>query len=86
MADTFSGYTPSISDPAQGAEAVTPGTPFTNTCKAIYVGGAGNINLTTAYGDTVTFSSAAAGEIIPIRATVVNSSSTTATNMIALYD
>lgn len=54
--------------------------------RAIYVGGAGDVNVQ--FGDLLTsvlFSSVAAGTILPIRPTRVMSASTTATNMVALY-
>ena len=68
--------------------AITPhdSTNFTEgTCRGIYVGGAGNIVVVKPGGSTVTFSGALAGTIIPIQAIRVNSTSTTATNLVALY-
>ena len=54
-------------------------------CRAIWVGGAGNITAIMANGDVVLFSGITAGTLLPIRATRVNSTGTTATLLIALY-
>lgn len=53
--------------------------------RAIYVGGAGDVVAVDHLNNPVTFSSVPAGAILPIRARRVNSTSTTATNMVALY-
>jgi hypothetical protein len=54
-------------------------------CRGIYVGGAGNLVVVKPNGSTVTITGALAGTIIPIKAIRVNSTSTTATNLVALY-
>lgn len=72
--------------PARAAEAVTVGTPFAGgACRAIYVGGAGDMAVTMSDGKTMTFQSVSAGQVYPIRATEVNTTGTTATSMVALY-
>lgn len=53
--------------------------------RAIYVGGAGNIVAVRADGTPVTFTGALAGSTIPIRYIRINSTSTTATALVALY-
>lgn len=75
------------SNPADNAFAVTPNdsTDLTTTARALYIGSTGNVKVTTAGGDTVTFSSAAAGTIIPMRVQRVFSTGTTATNILALH-
>ena len=75
------------SNPADNAAAVTPNdsSDLTNTARALYVGGTGNVKVDTAAGDTVTFSSVPAGAIIPVRVKRVYSTGTTATNIVALY-
>lgn len=54
--------------------------------RAIYVGGAGNIALRL-YGDTadVTLTAVPVGTVLNLRASHVRSTSTTATNLVALY-
>lgn len=53
-------------------------------CDAIYVGGAGVVVVVKQDGTTDSFT-AVAGEILPVQAKRVNSGSTTATLMVALY-
>lgn len=75
------------SAPATAAVAVTPSdaTDLTSVANALYVGGAGNINLDMPDGSTVLFYNVLAGTILPVRTRRVRSTSTTATNIIALY-
>lgn len=54
-------------------------------CRALYVGGAGNVAVTMQGGGNLTFVGVAAGTILPIACTTVLNSGTTATNIIALY-
>ncbi len=60
-----------------------PGSQDRGCC--LYVGGAGNVNVTLESGNTVLFTGVNAGSFLPILATQVLSASTTATNMLALY-
>ena len=53
-------------------------------CRSIYVGTSGDISLLTKAGQSVTFSNVPVG-VLPVRAKRVNSTNTTASNMIALY-
>jgi hypothetical protein len=55
-----------------------------NGC-VLYVGGAGNLKVTTVGGDEVTFSSVLAGSFIPVQVVKVWASGTSATNIIALW-
>lgn len=54
-------------------------------CDAIYVGGAGTLVVVLEDNTAITFAGALAGTIYPFRARRVNSTSTTATSMVALY-
>lgn len=68
--------------------AITPHdtTSFTDgICRAIYVGGAGAVVAVRKDGTAVTFAAAVAGSVLPVRAIRVNATSTTATNLVALY-
>ena len=58
---------------------------FTFLVRGIYVGGTGNVVVVNADDTTVTFSSVPAGAILPVQARRVNSTNTTATNMVGLY-
>ena len=75
------------SDPAEDAGAVTPSdvTNLTRTARALYVGGAGNVVVVTPSATVVTFTNVQAGSILPVRIRRVNSTNTTATNIVALY-
>jgi hypothetical protein len=66
------------------AAAITPSDTVNLGGKALYVGGAGNVALVTEGGSTVVFTGALAGTVIPIKFTRVNSTSTTATALVAL--
>lgn len=74
--------------PALSAVAVTPSdsTDLSSVpTRALWIGGAGNVNVDMADGTTILFSSAGAGSLIPIQVKRVRSTSTTATNIVALY-
>lgn len=73
--------------PYRRAVAITPhdtNASITGSPIAIYVGVAGNINMTINGADVV-LKGAQAGSILPIRPSAIKSSSTTATDMVALY-
>lgn len=69
--------------PAGNAAAIVLDTAIAS-CRAIYVGVGGDISVVVA-GQTIVFKNAVAGSIIPLNATKVNSSGTTATNLVALW-
>jgi hypothetical protein len=72
--------------PASGAAAVTPSdTTELGPCRALYIGGTGNVVVHMPSRDTsVTFSNVLAGTILPVSARRVMAA-TTATNIVALY-
>lgn len=79
----------SAESPANNAYAVTPHDTNeigTYVPKAIYVGTGGDL-VCILRGDSasVTFANVPSGAILPIRARVIKSTSTTASNIIALY-
>lgn len=84
--DQFANNQEGLTSPADGAEVVVPDdvSDLTNVSRALYVGGAGDIAVEMANGDTVTFVGVLAGTVLPIRINRVNSTNTTATNMIAI--
>lgn len=76
-----------MTDPAGRLAAVTPSdSTVLSGVRALWIGGAGNVAI-RAGGMTaaVTLVGATAGQIIPIRANVVMSTNTTATNIVAMY-
>lgn len=57
---------------------------FTHQTSAVWVGGAGNL-VAIMNGVPVTFTAVAAGTLLPIQATRVNATNTTASNLVGLY-
>ena len=73
------------SDPAEDAIAITKSDATVLIgLRGIYVGGTGDVAVTTPTGD-VTFSAVPAGTILPVSASKVLSTGTTATLMVGLY-
>lgn len=74
-----------VGNPARLAVAVTPSdvTNLSNPTRALYIGGTGNLSVEMYGGGTAVFSSVPVG-ILPIQVTRVNSTNTTATNILAL--
>jgi hypothetical protein len=73
--------------PFRGASAITPhdtNASITGKPIAIYVGVGGIINMTI-NGVDVVFKGATAGSILPIRPTAIKATTTTATDLVALY-
>lgn len=87
MATTGAYRSANATVPAHGARAVTPsdgGALPNGICRSLYIGVSGDVNVITADGDTVLFKSVAVG-ILPVQCQAVQSTSTTATNIVALY-
>ena len=84
--DNFATNVVGNTSPATIAEAVTPSDSIdlTNVCRALWIGGAGNISVIMANGATVLFSGVAAGTMLPLRVSRVRSTSTTATLIVAI--
>lgn len=79
-------YSPTFPSFPAGAEVVTPSdTVNLGSPSVIYVGVSGNVQVTTANGDVVTFNGVPSGAVIPVQVIRVWSTSTTATNMIRIY-
>lgn len=62
-------------------------TSFGNPGCNLYIGGAGNVRVTTIGGDILTFFAAAVGQVLPVQVIKVHSSGsgTSATNIVALW-
>jgi hypothetical protein len=73
-----------MTDPAQGAFAVTPSDSTVIQARALYVGVAGDVAVVTEGRDaSVVFKAAPVG-ILPVQVTKVLSTGTTATNILGL--
>lgn len=85
--DTFGGPE-QLSDPAEDGAAITPSdtVDLANITRGIYVGGAGDITINFQGSETaVLFAAVPQGIILPVRATRVKATGTTATNLVGLY-
>jgi len=86
MADYRFGYNDSAK-PHRDGFAVTPSDtldlPF--LAAGLWVGGVGAVTLVTPYGTTLTFTAVPAGTFLPMCASRVNATGTTATLLVALY-
>lgn len=73
--------------PARIWRAITPhdSTNLAGGCRAIYVGGAGNIALVDIEDNVETFVGVLAGQILPCSPKRVNATNTTATSLVGLY-
>lgn len=87
MADVFSGYSAGLESPAGGAVAVTPhdATELAQVSRGLFVGGTGTMTCLMNDGSVVLFTGVPSGCIMPLRVKRVNSTGTTATNIVALY-
>lgn len=77
----------SISAPYKFAAAVTPNdsADLTYTTRAVYIGGAGNMVATMDGGGDVTFTGLTVGSVLPVCVSRIKATSTTATNIVALW-
>ena len=66
------------------AKAITKSDSVANEFSGIYVGGTGDVKVTTVEGDAVVFSAVPAGTTLRIQTVLVWSTGTTATNMVGL--
>ena len=85
--DLFTQFTSGLQGPAEAGAAISPNDtqdlPYLT--RAIYVGGDGDIRLTLQDGSEITFSAAVAGTVLPLRASRIWQSGTSATNLVALW-
>ncbi|WP_108659256.1 spike base protein, RCAP_Rcc01079 family [Acuticoccus kandeliae] len=84
--DPFKYHQRSTSSPAIDAFAVTPndGADLTIAARALYVGGAGDLNVVTLGGTTVLFSGVSGGAVLPCGVSRVLATDTTATGIVGL--
>ncbi|WCK04803.1 spike base protein, RCAP_Rcc01079 family [Agrobacterium tumefaciens] len=86
MAETYEHHVAGLEFPASHAFDVVPDdvNPLSSPTRAVYVGNAGHLCLTLVSGATVTFQNLPAGSLLPVRATRVLSTRTTATGIVGL--
>ena len=86
MSDRFAGYAGSLDDPASTCRPIEPSdsVALLEVSRAIYIGGAGDVRLIDATGNTVTFAGLVGGSILPVRTHSVLANGTTATGLVAM--
>ena len=85
--DSFANLSSTHSSPGVNAEAVTPddSTDLTNVTRGLYVGTGGDLVVIMQGGQTITFTAVPTGAVLPIRVSRVKSTSTTASDIVALW-
>lgn len=85
--DDYAEYSTPPPGPCRNAAAVTPSdsADLGNVTRAIYVGGAGDLVVVTAAGQTVAISGVTAGSLLPLAVARIKETSTTATKITALW-
>jgi hypothetical protein len=73
-----------MSAPSSEAVEVTPSDSTPVLFRSLYIGGGGNVRVVPFTGGPVTFHNVPAGTILPIIVVRVNSTGTTATNIVGL--
>lgn len=86
MTDRFEALATGLDAPTSHGFAVVPhdANPLAETTRALYVGVAGHVALVLASGASVTLSNVAGGTILPLRATQVRATGTTASALVGL--
>jgi hypothetical protein len=87
MADNYAGRAGGLGAPARGGFAVTPSdtVDLPRETRALYVGVSGDLSLVTADGSPVTLGGIPGGSLLPVRATRVKATGTTADQLVGLY-
>jgi len=85
--DDYASYeTPPYASCRHAAAVTTSDTvDLTNVSRFLFVGGAGNLVVIMQDGTTVTLTGIAAGTLLPLAVSRVKATSTTATNILALW-
>ncbi|TPW27832.1 hypothetical protein FJU08_19075 [Martelella alba] len=86
MTDRFATRDFSLTSPAYDGFAITPSdsTGLSETTRALYIGGGGDVTLIMASGNNLTFTGLNAGTILPVRVKQVLATGTTATTILGL--
>ncbi len=85
--DMFKDFPTTPTSPIHDGAAVTPGDAaiLAETTRALYIGQTGDLALRLAGGQDVTFRNVPAGSLLPVRATRVLATGTTASGILALW-
>ena len=82
MSAQFGSFATGLESPFANIAAVTPGAPLPAPARGLWIGGAGDVVVTTVTGATATFVGVPAGTLLPVLAASVGAA-TTATNIVA---
>lgn len=85
--DFFEDHASTLDSPARDAQAVTPSdtVALSAITRGVYVGQTGALAVQMAGGQTVVFQGLPAGSLLPIRASHIRATGTTATGLVALW-
>jgi len=88
VTDPFNNHETSLTSPARNGFIVTPddSADFLVTCRALFVGGAGDISaVLAADSSAILFKNIPAGTVLPISVKRVEATLTTGTDIVGLY-
>ncbi len=85
--DVFEDHASSLVSPARDAQAVTPSDTLAldAVTRGVYVGQTGALSVQMAGGQVVVFQNLPTGSLLPIRASHIRATGTTATGLVALW-
>ncbi len=85
--DPFKDYSDSLTSPIRSAQSVTPNDTgdLTVLPRALYVGVGGDLHVTMAGGQEVTYAAVPAGTLLPVRAARVWATGTEASAILAMW-
>lgn len=86
MPDRFANHAASLDSPAASGFAITPsdGADLAEVTRAVYVGTAGNLAVTTLTGEDLLFVGVPGGTFMPVRLRRIKATGTTASAMVGL--
>lgn len=85
--DKFANFPTTPISPARGGAQITPddGASLPQVTRAVYIGQGGDVSVTLADGDTIVLEGVPAGSLLPIRASAVQATGTSAGGIVALW-
>ena len=85
--DLFWNHSTGLEGPAENGANVAPndGNDLVQVTRALYVGGGGDIRITTRAGTQITLTNVPAGALLPLRICRIWQTDTTATDLVALW-
>jgi hypothetical protein len=86
MSDRYAAHSASLTAPASDGFAITPDDDedLPEVVRAIYVGVAGDVTAVLREGATLSFTNVPAGSLLPVRATRIKATGTSASDLVGL--